>query len=160
MTEPVNALKKEIKNRAEIYVKIYSQLSAELGPDKATELLGKAVYARGRDKGKRLAEQVGAPDLEQLARVLIEGKGAIDAFGQEVVEASPTRTVLRLNQCPLVDAWDEVGLSGGEKARMCDIAHQIDFGKFETAGYTLRFGCRISDGAKSCDLELTRCRER
>lgn len=156
MTEPVNALANEIKNRAAIYVKIYSQLAAELGPDRATELFEKAVYARGRDKGERLAERIGAPDLQQLARVFVEGKGQMDAFGHEVVEATPTRAVLRLNKCPLVDAWDEAGLSEDEKTRMCDIAHQIDFGKFETAGYTLRFACRISDGAKTCDMELTK----
>lgn len=156
MDQNLAALREEIKNRAKIYVKLYEQLSAELGNEKAAEVFGRAVYERGRDKGEALAKKIGAPNLQKLARAFVEGKAQESPFGQEVVEVSDTRALLRLNGCPLVEAWDELGLSADEKKRMCDIACHIDFGKFETAGYKLKFKCRIAEGADSCDMELTK----
>ena len=156
MDQPLKALNDEIKNRALIYYKIYKQLSAELGPADAIRFMGKAVYERGRDKGEQLGKKIGEPDLARLARAFVEGKNGMDAFGHQVVEVSDTRAVLRLARCPLVEAWDEAGLSPVEKATMCDIAGQVDFGKFEGAGYKLTFRCRIADGAGTCDMELTK----
>jgi hypothetical protein len=119
-------------------------------------LIGKAVYERGKDKGEQLGEKIGAPDLVRLAGVFAEGRSRMDAFERQVVEVGDTRAVLRLTKCPLVEAWDEAGLSPEEKATMCDIACQVDFGKFEGAGYRLKFRCRIADGEDTCDMELTK----
>ena len=156
MDNPLRALEDEIKNRALIYYEIYLQLSTELGSEEAIRLMGKAIYERGKDKGEQLGKKIGEPDLARLARAFVEGKNEMDAFGHQVVEVSDTRAVLRLARCPLVEAWDEAGLSPEEKTTMCDIACQVDFGKFEGAGYQLTFRCRIADGAQTCDMELTK----
>lgn len=156
MSDPLKALKDEIKNRALIYYEIYLQLAAELGSAEAVRLMGQAVYERGRDKGAQLAQKIEEPDLARLARAFVEGKNGMDAFGHQVVEVSDTRAVLRLVECPLVEAWNDAGLSPDEKTIMCDIACQVDFGKFEAAGYKLKFKCRIADGAPTCDLEVTK----
>ena len=156
MDNPLRALEDEIKNRALIYRDIYLQLSAELGAERATRLMGQAVYERGKAKGEQLRNRIGEPDLARLASTVMEGKNEMDAFGHQVVEVSDTRAVLRLTRCPLVEAWDEAGLSPDEKRTMCDIACQVDFGKFEGAGYRLKFSCRMGDGGPTCDMELTR----
>ena len=59
-------------------------------------------------------------------------------------------------QCPLVEAWNDMDLSADEKKKMCDFAYQVDFGKFEAAGYKLEFNCRIAEGQSTCDLHLTK----
>lgn len=156
MDRPLKALEDEIKNRALIYFQIYQQLTAALGSAEAIRFMGKGIYERGKDKGQQLAEKIGDPDLVRLASAFGEGKDGMDAFQREVVEVSDTRAVLRLTRCPLVDAWVEAGLSPEEKATMCDIACQVDFGKFEGAGYRLKFRCRIADGEDTCDMELTK----
>ena len=85
----------------------------------------------------------------------MEGQGDMDAFGHEIAEEQADCVVLRLNHCPLVDGWQDVHISDEEKVLLCDIAYQVDFGKFEAAGYKLSFNCRIADGCKSCDLRVT-----
>jgi len=152
----LKALKDEIKNRALFYVELYRKLSAALGRDEAVRLMGEAIYERGKTKGGLLAEKIGTPDLPKLARAFADGKSDMDAFAREVVEASEDRAVLRLTRCPLVEAWEEAGLSPEERSTMCDIACRVDFGKFEGAGYHLTFRCRIADGAGTCDMELTK----
>jgi hypothetical protein len=152
----MSVLTGEIKNRASIYVHIYRQLQNQVGREKAIEILKRALYARGREKGLQLAGRIGKPDLHALAIAFVEGKGDMDAFGHEVVEEHPDRLLLRLNQCPLVEAWKEANLSSEEEKVMCDIACQVDFGKFEAAGYKLSFNCRMAGGCASCDLKVTR----
>lgn len=145
----------EIKNRARIYVLIYRELSAEIGKEKAAAILKRALYARGKEKGLQLARKIGKPDLHALASAFMEGKAEMDAFGHEIVEEHAAYVRLRLNHCPLMDAWEEAGLTAEEKTVLCDIAYQVDFGKFEAAGYALSFDCRAADGASCCDLRVT-----
>ena len=154
MNPYVSVLVGEIKNRARIYVHIYQELSKEVGKEKATEILKKAIYARGKEKGIQLADRIKRPDLHELAVAFVEGKGEMDAFGHEVAHEASDHVILRLNRCPLVEAWKEAGLSPEERRKMCDIAYQVDFGKFETAGYKLSFDCRISEDQEACDLRV------
>ncbi len=155
MSNPLDILRDEIKNRAQIYAHIYRELSKEAGRKKAAEILKRALYARGQEKGKQLAVKLGKPNLKKLAAAFIEGKADMDAFGHEIVEEHSDSVVLRLNKCPLVDAWKETNLSPEEEKHLCDIACQVDFGKFEAAGYKLSFDCRVADGCQSCDLRVT-----
>ena len=155
MNQNLAALVNELKNRARIYVHIYRELSTEVGPEKATEILKRALYERGREKGLQLKAKIEQPDLHRLAIAFVEGNADMDAFGHEIVQERSGDVLLRLNRCVLVDAWKEAGLTAEEQKTMCDIAYQVDFGKFETAGYRLSFACRAADGCQSCDLKVT-----
>jgi hypothetical protein len=155
MNSNLEALISELRNRAKIYLHIYREISKELGEDRAAEILKRAIYARGKEKGVQLAGKLGAPDLHQLALNFVEGKGDMDAFGHEIIKENPDYVLLRLNRCPLMEGWEEAGLAPEERKLLCDIAYQVDFGKFEGAGYRLAFNCRIADGSKSCDLKVT-----
>ena len=155
MNENMSTLVKELENRARIYLHIYRELSKEVGREKAVEILKRALYQRGREKGVQLAARLGGPDLHELAIAFMEGNADMDAFGHEVVQEGAGYVLLRLNRCPLVEAWKEADLTPDERKVMCDIAYQVDFGKFETAGFRLAFNCRIADACKSCDLKVT-----
>jgi hypothetical protein len=155
MNPNLSALVTELKNRAKIYIHIYRNLVKEVGREKAVEILKRSLYARGQEKGLQLKARIGKPDLHRLALAFVEGNADMDAFGHEIVQDHADQVVLRLNRCPLVEAWTESGLSAEEQKDMCDIAYQVDFGKFETAGYHLVFNCRIADKCNSCDMKVT-----
>jgi hypothetical protein len=155
MNPNLPALVTELKNRAKIYVHIYRNLVKEVGQERTVEILKQSLYARGQEKGEQLKAKIGKPDLHRLALAFVEGNASMDAFGHQIVQEHADYLVLRLNRCPLVEAWGEVGLSAQEQKAMCDIAYQVDFGKFETAGYHLAFTCRIADQCKSCDMRVT-----
>jgi hypothetical protein len=155
MNPSLSVLINELQNRAKIYVHIYRELSKEIGRDKTVEVLKRALYARGREKGAQLKVKIEKPDLQKLAIAFMEGNADMDAFGHEIVEAHSDFVLLRLNRCPLVDAWREAGLTSEEQKDLCDIAYQVDFGKFEAAGYRLAFNCRIADKCNSCDLKVS-----
>jgi predicted ArsR family transcriptional regulator len=155
MNPNLTALVNEIQNRARIYLHLYRELSKEVGGEKAAMIMKKALYARGREKGESLAAKLGKPDLHAMAAAFMEGKTDMDAFGHEVARESPDSLILRLNRCPLAEAWKDSGLTAEEQKALCDMAYQVDFGKFEAAGFKLEFTCRIADGGKSCDMKVT-----
>jgi hypothetical protein len=155
MNPDLSILVNELQNRAKMYVHLYRELSLEVGKEKAAEIMKRAIYARGKEKGELFAARLGKPDLHKMAQAFMEGKADMDAFGHEVVQEQPGFIVLRLNHCPLAQAWKDSGLSPEEQRVLCDIAYQVDFGKFEAAGYKLEFTCRIANDGKSCDMKVT-----
>jgi hypothetical protein len=155
MNQNLSILVNELQNRAKIYVHVYRELSNAVGREKAAEIMKRAIYARGKEKGELLAARLGKPDLHKMAQAFMEGKADMDAFGHEIVREQSDLILLRLNRCPLAEAWKDAGLSSEEQKALCDIAYQVDFGKFEAAGYKLEFACRIADSGNSCDMKVT-----
>ncbi len=155
MNQNLSVLITELKNRAKIYVHIYRELAKEVGSEKAAGILKRALYARGQEKGAQLKTRIEHPDLHQLAIAFVDGNADMDAFGHEIVQEHMDFVLLRLKGCPLAEAWKESELTPEEQKILCDIAYQVDFGKFETAGYKLEFNCRIADRGKSCDMKVT-----
>jgi hypothetical protein len=146
-----------IKNRALFYMNMYQVLSEEHGKKEAVRLMQKAVYKRGRQKAEQYKKEVEGRDLKAMADAFLRGgASSLNVFGNEVVKVEEDIAVLRLNGCPLVDAWNEAGLSPENIITMCDIAYQVDFGKFEGMGFSLAFNSRICEGRPYCELIVGR----
>lgn len=153
--DPKKALIDSIKNRAHFYFNLYQTLSEEYGKEKAINLMQKAIYKRGQEKAKK--HKVNKNDFPTLAKGFLEGgESSLNIFGNEVFEVDDDHAKLRLNGCPLVDAWKEAGLSAEDIVTMCDIAYQVDFGKFEGLGFSLKFDSRICEGHSCCELVVTK----
>jgi len=122
-------------NRAHIYRLLYEQLRAELGPEKAEALMGRAIYQRGAQSGAKYAAF--APrDLEGLKNAFVGNlpdEGAM--FAPEVVRCDAEGLDLKFHRCPLKQAWLEADLSEEEVATLCRIAAQVDQGLFDAAGF-------------------------
>ena len=61
------------KNRAMIYYLIYDELRAEFGPKRAEEILGRAIYRRGAEKGREKYSQYAPKDLPGLQKAFLGG---------------------------------------------------------------------------------------
>ena len=70
MNQNLSVLINELKNRAQIYIHIYRELSKEVGKEKAAEIMKKALYARGKEKGLQLAGRLGEPNLHKMAHCI------------------------------------------------------------------------------------------
>ncbi len=123
------------KNRALLYHHFFDALRREHGEARATEIMGRAIYARGTEIGRRFARY--APgDLAGLRDAFVGGvpdDGRM--FAPKVTRCDAGGLDIELTRCPLQDAWREAGLPDAEIARLCQIAGRIDNGTFETAGF-------------------------
>lgn len=136
-------------NRAHIYHLLFRELRAELGAEKAAELMGRALYQRGAQVGARYASF--APrDLEGLKRAFlanVSDDGAL--FAPEVVRCDAGGLDIKLHRCPLKQAWLDAGVPQEEVATLCRIAARVDNGLFEAAGFRFHADT-YQPGAEGC----------
>jgi hypothetical protein len=131
------ALIGQMKNRALMYYYIYQEISQELGPQKAAAILKRAIYKRGLEVGKVLAEY-GPGDLAGLQKGFMQKVVPHDGsmFAPEIISCDDQELNIKFHRCPLKEAYLEAGLSEEETATMLDIAAQVDYGTFEGAGFS------------------------
>lgn len=144
------------ENRALMYHYIFDELRAEVGEDRAAEVLKRAIRRRGVEVGRKYAPAAHARDLEAVAGIFCSDSPCQgELFHPGVEERENDRLVLRMTTCPLMDAWRSLGLSPEEMDLLCEISAAVDYGTFEGAGLDLTFLDRLGrPGAERCLLEL------
>lgn len=143
------------ENRALVYSAMWDELSDELGDERATEIMKRAIHRRGLEIGRKYRPAVSEGNLEEVGEIFVSGSPACGSlFTPSVDECSDDTVVLVMESCPLVDAWKNEGRRPDEIDRLCEIAAAVDEGTFEAAGLELSFAERIGAGCPRCLLEL------
>ena len=119
-----------------IYYLIFDELREELGPDRAEELLSRAIYRRGELQGREKYSPFAPNDLAGLETAFLAGI-ADDGrmFQPEILRSGAEGLDIKFHACPLKEAWLEAGLSEAKVAKLCHIAGVVDNGTFEAAGF-------------------------
>jgi len=142
------------KNRALIYWLMYEELRSEFGPERAEEVMKRAIYRRGAQKGEKYASHAPA-DLEGLRDAFVGGlpdEGRM--FQPEVIRCDREGLDIKFHACPLRQAWQEAGLPEEEVATLCRIAARIDNGTFESAGFGFSADTYQPGGEGCCYLHI------
>lgn len=144
------------ENRALMYAYFYEELSDELGPERAQELMKRAIHRRGIEVGRKYRAAAHSGDLAEVGAIFCEGSPcAGELFNPSVEDEGEHHIVLGMTSCPLLDAWREAGLDPEELDVMCSIAAAVDEGTFEGAGLELEFLDRMGrPGSEKCLLLL------
>lgn len=143
------------KNRAILYYRIFDELRGELGEEKATELLGRAIYKRGDEIGRKKYASFGPNDLLGLKEAFVGGipdDGRM--FSPEVLRCDAEALDIKFHRCPLKEAWLEAGLPEDEVAAICRIAAVIDNRTFEAAGFRFSAETFQPGGDGCCYLHI------
>ncbi len=141
-------------NRALIYHHLLQQLRAELGDQRAEEVMGRAIYQRGAQLASRYARFAPA-DLQGLRDAFVGGLpdgGAM--FAPEVVRCDAGGLDVKFHRCPLKEAWLAAGLPEAEVATLCRVAAQVDQGLFTTAGFAFHAETYQPGGEGCCFLHI------
>ena len=141
-------------NRAHIYHLLFKELRAELGAEKAAELMGRAIRQRGADNAGKY-ESFAPRDLEGLQQAFVGNlpdDGAM--FAPEVVRCDANALDIKFHRCPLKQAWLDAGLSQEEVAALCRIAAQVDVGLFQAAGFGFHADTYQAGGKGCCFLHI------
>jgi hypothetical protein len=147
------------ENRAFMYLHLFEVLRDELGEERATELMKRAIYRRGLQVGEKYRAAAESGDLGAVGRIFCDGspcEGAL--FEPGVEEQGDGVIVLRMTACPLVDTWRAAGASDADIDKLCEIAAAVDEGTFEGAGLDLVFADRLGKSDSSRCLLVLRPR--
>jgi len=142
------------KNRALIYHAMYDELRRDLGAEKAEEVMGRAIYRRGRQVGAKFA-QFGPADLAGLCEAFLGGiPDEGQAFQPQVLRCDTQALDIKFHRCPLREAWLELGLPDEEVATLCRSAARGDNGTFESAGFNFSADTWRPGGDGCCCLHI------
>ena len=147
-------LHESFKNRAILYYLFFDEIRNELGAAKAEEIMKRAIYRRGVQKGEALA-RFAPDDLDGLKEAIVGSSpdnGAM--FQPEVARCDAEGLDIKFHDCPLRKAWQELGLPDEDVATLCGIAGQVDDGKFESAGFQFHADTWQPGGEGCCYLHL------
>jgi hypothetical protein len=124
------------RNRALVYHLIFDELRTELGAARAEEILSRAIYRRGQQRGREAYARFAPGDLAGLKAAFL-GHVADNGrmFQPEVLPSDGQTLDIKFHACPLKDAWLAAGLGPAEVATLCRIASRVDYGAFEGAGF-------------------------
>ena len=144
------------ENRALIYSAIYDELVADMGEERATEIMKRAIFNRGLEVGKKYRPAASEGDLDEVGTIFCGGSPCAGTLFTPGIEArDDDRIVLRMTTCPLHEAWTAEGRTAEQVDRLCEIAAAVDEGTFESAGLELTFLDRLGiPGSRACLLEL------
>ncbi len=148
-------LKAQLANRALIYLETFDALAAELGAEKAEEVLKRAIYNRGTKVGEAF-RRFGPADLAGLREAFIGGlPGGPDFFRPEVRRCDGGKLEIKFHDCPLKSAWVAAGVAEDKLATLCRIAGIIDNGTFEAAGFAIENRTWTPGEEGCCNLHIT-----
>jgi hypothetical protein len=142
------------KHRAMLYYRIFDEMRRALGEEQATEILSRAIYARGTEIGAALARH-GPADMAGLRDAfvaMIPDEGRM--FAPDVERCDEGALDITLQRCPLKDAWLEAGVADADVARLCRIAGRVDNGTFEAAGFEFWAETWQAGRAGCCHLHI------
>jgi hypothetical protein len=129
------ALYASFANRALLYFHLFDELRQELGEERATAIMKRAIYRRGLELGERY-RPFAPDDLAGLKEAFLAGVpdgGAM--FAPEVKRSDAEALDIKFHRCPLKEAWLEAGIAEDEVAKLCAVAATVDNGTFEGAGF-------------------------
>ncbi len=143
-----------MKSRAMFYWAFYKEFSAEIGPEKAAEIMKRAIYKRGLEIGKQF-KKFAPGDMAGLKDAFVANVPDPQAtFNPNVERCDAAGIDIQLQSCPLKDAWKEAGLTDEQIALMTHIAGQVDNGTFEGAGFEFSADTWQAGRSGCCHLHI------
>jgi hypothetical protein len=142
------------RNRALIYYHMYVELSAEVGEEKATDIMKRAIRGRGKAVGKAFS-QYSPADLDGLREAFLGGIPDGGKLFDPTVERCDSEGLdICFKRCPLKEAWLEAGLDDEIVQKLCEIAAVVDNGTFEGAGFRFHADTWKPGGDGCCHLHI------
>jgi L-2-amino-thiazoline-4-carboxylic acid hydrolase len=131
-------LEEAFRARAHFYRAIYDELEAELGAERAEEILARAIERRGRQVAGALFADFTTPDAIAIGERFLSVSPDRGRLYPARAERRERGLSISVRRCPLKDAWSDSGLSANRIATLCRIAGAFDKGLFEAAGIRFR----------------------
>ncbi len=112
-----------------------------------------AMRACGDIHGKELVDLGKTRSLKGLKKKLFTIPAQM-VFEMEILKSTHTELWIDFGHCPLVAAWQKLGCSDEEIARLCDIAMEGDRGIAQSFDGKLELGETIANGHRKCQLRF------
>jgi hypothetical protein len=149
-------LREAFAGRALLYDAIDRELTAEIGADRAAEVLGRAIERRGREVAAAMFADIDRTDPRAVADRFLATSPDGGTIYPTMVDRADGAVTIAVQRCPLQDAWRAAGASPERVARLCRIAGRFDTGLFGATGVTFSAETWTPGRAGCCRICLSR----
>ncbi len=149
-------LREAFAGRALLYDALDRELTAEVGEDRAAELLGRAIERRGREAAAAMFAGIDRGDPQAVADRFLAASPDGGTMYPTVVERGVGAVTIAVQRCPLQDAWRQAGLPPERVARLCRIAGRFDTGLFGATDVRFSAETWTPGRAGCCRIRLAR----
>jgi hypothetical protein len=161
MTQEAETLRRELeeafRSRGHLYRVLLEELESELGLDRATAVMRRALVRRGEEVAMGLFQDTPPDPIAVGDRFLSVSPDNGRLYPHEIKKNGDTIEV-RVHRCPLKDSWFASGLSPERIAVLCKLAGSFDKGLFEAAGVAFSNQTWSQErGGGCCWIKLERC---
>ena len=149
-------LEDAFQGRAHLYRVMLDELEPVMGWPAAEAAMIRMLERRGRETAAKLFAGM-PPDPAAIGLRFLEVSPDGGRMYPHSKDISEGRIAMRVERCPLKDAWAGAGLAPGRVAQLCRIAGAFDRGLFEAAGVAFSNETWSERrGGGCCWIELTR----
>lgn len=149
-------LREAFAGRALLYDAIDRELTAEIGADRAAEVLGRAIERRGREVAAAMFADIDRGDPQAVADRFLATSPDGGEMYPTVVERGGDAVTIAVQRCPLQEAWRAAGTPPERVARLCRIAGRFDTGLFGATGVRLSAETWTPSREGCCRIRLAR----
>lgn len=147
----IKAIRGTLEHRAEW---LYLLLKEVEKKGVAWEAVGSpAIRNCGSMHGKAIVDSGGTRSFKGLKKTLFTWPAQM-IFEMKILKSTGNELWIDFGYCPLVAAWQRLGCSDEQIARLCDIAMEGDRGIAQSFDGKLELGNTIANGKKTCQLRF------
>lgn len=120
------------------------------------EALRGAIRKCGAYQGKNLREACGGNNNCIQFKNTWLPDSCLALFDMDIAQLDEDHLSIHYHYCPLVKAWEKLGCSEKEIARLCEIAMDGDRGIADSMGYAFQLDTAIARGDSVCNVQFQR----
>lgn len=151
--EKVNLVRAAIEHRATWMGLMY--LEAKKNGCDAEKITRAAIRKTGHIHGKRIKDSLADPTDMTYFKEAFLTPIVLKNFEMDVKELDDENLVVEFNYCPLVSAWQKIGINDEETLEfLCDAAMDGDRGIAEVMGLNFVLTDTIAKGCETCKLHF------
>ncbi|TDE07568.1 L-2-amino-thiazoline-4-carboxylic acid hydrolase [Flavobacterium sandaracinum] len=144
----------QVEHRASWMALMYQEAENEgFDMESATR---KAIRKMGGFHGHLLKTKLDSNSSFEVFKTAFFNGIAIKTFEMDKFEVTESHLTVEFNYCPLLAAWQKLGVSEEKCAKLCDIAMDGDRGIAAEMGYDLELTDTIASGCNSCKLKFVK----
>ena len=141
----------QMEHRALWMALIYDEM-LKAGVD-AESITRRAIRRCGQFHGENIKKRVTGESCVDFKKAFLSDV-SIKTFEMKPVNADENSLSVDFHYCPLVSAWQKLGLDDKTCALLCDMAMEGDRGIAETAGLKFNLIQTIAQGCPDCKLHF------
>ena len=150
--EGVDSYRSAIENRATWMALMYLEAQKE-GVD-MEPIMRRAINTTGTMRGQEIKQAcMDSTDCRQFQKAFVSNLN-MTSFQHNITTCDADDYKVDFYYCPLVSAWQKLGLDDETCALLCDIAMEGDRAIARTVGLTMELGDTIANGGCCCQLHF------